>query len=160
MEWKELPGDKDLPNQYERVEYWAGMTLPAVRDKGDREVERALGWALEYSKHLPSGEHVLHADLGRHNLLRDHSGLLQAVDPTGALGDQAYDAGALAVWGGASVLNAPYRCLILSEYLDIPLERIESWAAVRCALSAGFAAMRDDLNQRADCLYILPDLLH
>ena len=157
--WQNLTPHPDLPNQYERVEYWAGMTLPKVREIEDGEVERALGWAMEFSKGLPNGDLILHADLGRHNLLRDRHGELHAVDPTGARGDLAYDAGALAVWGGKSVLNAPNRCLLLAEYLSRPCEEIEAWAAVRCALSAGFAAARGELNQRADCLYTMLELM-
>lgn len=158
-DWQQLRPLSGLPNQYERVEYWASMSLPRVRDLQDEEVERVLGWALEFSKRLPDGNHLLHADLGRHNLIWTKEDRLHAVDPTGAVGDPAYDAGALAVWGGSSVLNAPVRCLILAEYLDIPLERIESWAAVRCALSAGFAAMRGERQQRSDCLHVLLELL-
>ena len=159
LNWQNLTPEPGLPNQYERVEYWAGMTLPKVREIGDAEVERALGWAMEFSKSLPNGGLILHADLGRHNLLLGGSGEVLVVDPTGAVGDLAYDAGSLAVWGGKSVLNAPNRCLLLAEFLARPLEEIEAWAAVRCALSSGFAAARGELNRRADCLYTMLELM-
>jgi len=159
LSWQGLHPDPGLPNQYERVEYWAGLSMPRVHQIGDHQVEQDLGWAMEFSKHLPSGELLLHGDMGRHNLVYDAAGVMCAVDPLGAKGDLTYDAGSLAVWGGTSVINAPQRCLLLAEYLNRPLEEIEAWAAVRCALSAGFAAARGELNQRADCLHTMRELL-
>jgi streptomycin 6-kinase len=87
-------------------------------------------------------EVVLHGDLHHFNVLQSARGWL-AIDPKGAIGEPAYEAGALLRNPLPAILTLPNRRAVLARRsallaaaLELDVTRIRQWAAVQAVLSA------------------------
>ena len=159
-QWQTLDSSPRLPSIVNQLHYWESLVREGLLHRKDQEVMGHLQWALHAAEEEQSTgvNGLLHADLGYHNLLvTDHG--MKIIDPTGAIGPLACDVGSLAIWGGFSIMDAPSRCLVLAEMLNLPLSEVKKWAAIRASFSAAFGSVRDDQKQRTDCLSVKELLL-
>lgn len=121
-----------------KEQFAAWLTAARPRPGERPDIHRAVDYAQALLRQLPTGERLLHGDLGYHNLIQGQR--LWAIDPTGASGPLEADIACLGfLWPGR---NSPRQVQQKIEQLCQALggdpQVARKYALVRAACGAGF----------------------
>ncbi|MCC6934928.1 MAG: phosphotransferase [Thermomicrobiales bacterium] len=143
--WRPVPASHTYP----QVADWAGglARLRERFDGGTGPLPKTLVEQAEtyFAELLPSMAEpvVLHADLHHENILSATRAPWLAIDPHGAIGEPAYETGALLRNPIPEIASEPNlarllsrRVDVLSERLGFDRQRVRAWAIAQAVLSA------------------------
>jgi hypothetical protein len=126
----------------------------AARAVSTPQLHQVASEGMAAVRELPVlGENFIHGDVGYHNLVHAHTGLI-AVDPYGWKGHPAIDAGAAAVWCADKPADVPQAACYLADALGLEKADVLGWTGVRAAVSACSGRARGLEEQVRRCLEV------